>query len=510
MLPIDSHHAALGLVFILLIFIVNALRVAFRPGLSRVPGPFLARFTPLWRVSFVWKGNAHTDYRKLHNKYGPVVRTAPNVVDISDPAALQTIYGITSKFIKSNFYNTLDAIYEDETMPSMFTATNPELHKALKRPVAQKYSMTSIRTLEYLVDPCTQMFTDAMADMQGQVVDLGTWVQWYAFDVIGAITFSRRFGFMETRSDVNGVISGIEKGLKYGGLVGQVPVLHKYLLGNVTLRNILAKIGMDDPLLIVQNMVMESLGDYDAKQDSSERGDFLAYLRREQASTGEHMSTRDTMNHLMNNLLAGSDTTGIALRALFYYVLRDKRVYDILQKEIDEAQERGELSPVVTFGESQKLEYLQACVKESMRMHPGVSYPLERIVPDTGAEISGFHLPAGTVVGMNAAVIHRNRSIFGDDADTFRPERWLSDDIEAVKTMERHNMSFGAGVRTCIGKNISIMEVGKVVPQILRRFSLEWASSEPEWQVTTFWFAKQSGLLVRFSPRTPEIRASKE
>lgn len=74
-------------------------------------------------------------------------------------------------------------------------------------------------------------------------------------------------------------------------------------------------------------------------------------------------------------------------------------------------------------------------------MHPGVSYPLERIVPKTGAEISGFHLPAGTIVGMNAAVIHRDRSIFGDDADTFRPERWLSDDIEAVKTMDRHNMS---------------------------------------------------------------------
>ncbi|KAL0765072.1 hypothetical protein CaCOL14_012331 [Colletotrichum acutatum] len=188
------------------------------------------------------------------------------------------------------------------------------------------------------------------------------------------------------------------------------------------------------------------------------------------------------MNHLMGNLLAGSDTTGIALRALFYYVLRDKRVYDILQKEIDEAQAKGELSPVVTFGESQKLEYLQACIKESMRMHPGVSYPLERIVPKTGAEISGFHLPAGTIVGMNAAVIHRDRSIFGDDADTFRPERWLSDDIDAVKIMDRHNMSF----------------------------SLEWASSETEWQVTTYWFAKQSGLLVRFSPRTSEIIASKE
>ncbi|OHE92206.1 hypothetical protein CORC01_12500 [Colletotrichum orchidophilum] len=503
MLSIDSHHLALGLVVVLLVFLGSTLRAAFRPGLRSIPGPFLARFTPLWRLSFVWKGNAHSDYRQLHHKYGPVVRTAPNAVDISDPAALQTIYGITSKFMKSNFYNVFDNMYEDEFMPSMFTTTNAEVHKALKRPVAQKYSMTSIRTLEYLVNPCTQMFTDAMTDLQGQVVDLGTWVQWYAFDVIGAITFSRRFGFMETRSDVNNVIAGIEGGLEYGGLVGVIPSLHKYLLGNITLRKILTKFGTNDPLRTVTNMVLDALGEYDAKPGSSERGDFLAYLRREQASTGDQLSTPDMMNHLMNNLLAGSDTTGIALRAMFYYVLRDKRVYDVLQKEIDEAQARGELSPVITFAESQKLEYLQACIKEAMRMHPGVSYPLERVVPETGAEISGFHLPAGTIVGMNAAVIHRDRDIFGHDADTFRPERWLSDDVEAVKTMDRHNMSFGAGVRTCIGKNISIMEVGKVVPQILRQFHLEWASSEPEWQVSTYWFAKQSGLLVRFSPRAP-------
>lgn len=88
-------------------------------------------------------------------------------------------------------------------------------------------------------------------------------------------------------------------------------------------------------------------------------------------------------------------------------------------------------------------------------MHPGVSYPLERIVPGAGVEISGFHLPAGTIVGMNAAVIHRDRSIFGDDADTFRPERWLSDDVEAVKTMDRHNMSVRMKLLICEDEAIS-------------------------------------------------------
>jgi len=60
---------------------------------------------------------------------------------------------------------------------------------------------------------------------------------------------------------------------------------------------------------------------------------------------------------------------------------------------------------------------------------------------------------------------------------------------------------FGAGTRTCIGKNISIMEMGKLVPQVIRDFDLEWASEEPSWKVHTYWFSKQSGFLVRMKPR---------
>lgn len=122
--------------------------------------------------------------------------------------------------------------YENKLMPSMFTARDPAEHKALKRPVAGKFSMTSIRTLEPLVDECSEIFVQSMKDLEGQKVDLGAWLQWYAFDVIGMITFNRRFGFMEDRTDVMSMISDIETLLKYAGIVGQVPYLHPWLAGN--------------------------------------------------------------------------------------------------------------------------------------------------------------------------------------------------------------------------------------------------------------------------------------
>lgn len=76
-----------------------------------------------------------------------------------------------------------------------------------------------------------------------------------------------------------------------------------------------------------------------------------------------------------------------------------------------------------------------------MRCHPGVSYPLERVVPEQGIVIAGVHLQAGTIVGMSAPVMHCNRDVFGHDADAFNPDRWLLSDAETIKRMDRHLMT---------------------------------------------------------------------
>lgn len=80
-------------------------------------------------------------------------------------------------------------------------------------------------------------------------------------------------------------------------------------------------------------------------------------------------------------------------------------------------------------------------MKEAMRCHPGVSFPLERVVPEGGATFSDIHLKQGTIVGINPAVIHHDKTIFGDDADAFRPERWIESSEAHIKLMDRHLMT---------------------------------------------------------------------
>jgi len=84
--------------------------------------------------------------------------------------------------------------------------------------------------------------------------------------------------------------------------------------------------------------------------------------------------------------------------------------------------------------------------------------------------------------------------------DKFIPERWLVDD-EHYKRMDRYFMAFGMGSRTCIGKNISLMEMAKIIPQIVRNFDVSLASPKAEWRCQNHWFVKQTGLFVKVSRR---------
>lgn len=126
----------------------------------------------------------------------------------------------------------------------MFSTSDPTQHKALKQAVSNKFSLSTLHQFEDHVNECNNIFASIMHEYaaSGQVVDLGQWLQWYAFDVIGAITFNSRFGFMGERRDLQDIIAGIEGGLWYGSICGQLPEIHPWLLGNKLLMKVLSRV----------------------------------------------------------------------------------------------------------------------------------------------------------------------------------------------------------------------------------------------------------------------------
>lgn len=126
----------------------------------------------------------------------------------------------------------------------------------------------------------------------------------------------------------------------------------------------------------------------------------------------------------------------------------------------------------ITWQEGSRMTYFQACIKECLRYHPALGQILPRLVPEGGTTVCGHYLPAGTTVGCNAFTVHRDKELYGEDADQFNPERWIDGDPEKIRKMETLNFWFGAGPRVCIGKNIAMLELTKFIPEFFRRFEV--------------------------------------
>jgi cytochrome P450 len=210
--------------------------------------------------------------------------------------------------------------------------------------------------------------------------------------------------------------------------------------------------------------------------------DFLDKFLETKKKHPELVDDNMVVTYLLSNVLAGSDTTAITLCAATYYVLKNPQVQRKLEKELDNAN----LEFPVSWKATQSLPYLEAVMLEAMRIHSGVGLMLERIVPSEGFTFpDGRYIPAGTIVGMNPWVIHRNEEVFGPDVETFRPERWLQYDDESEegyearkKKMKGANLAFGAGPRTCIGKFLSMLESYKLIATMFGMFDVSCYSPD--------------------------------
>lgn len=188
------------------------------------------------------------------------------------------------------------------------------------------------------------------------------------------------------------------------------------------------------------------------------------------------------------------------MTSIFYHLHKHPTKLEILLEEIDKAFDEGRLTYPIRFNDARKLPFLHAVVMESMRFHGSLGTGLPREVPAGGAELCGQKIPDGCEVITNSCAIHFDTRVFGEDAHEWIPERWLRDEA-FVSRMERLNIMFGQGPRICIGRQITNIEMYKLLPTILRDFKFDLLVEE--WKVSTTWFHNQRDVLCRVSKRRP-------
>lgn len=125
----------------------------------------------------------------------------------------------------------------------------------------------------------------------------------------------------------------------------------------------------------------------------SSREDFLTKLLRLQES--EKLDDLDVFTTLGANIAAGSETTGLTLSAILYYLCKHPKYLSMLREELETAHNFGGVSNPITYTEAKKLPLLNAVIKEGLRIHPATGQLLSRIVPPEGATIAGVFFPSG-------------------------------------------------------------------------------------------------------------------
>lgn len=326
--------------------------------------------------------------------------------------------------------------------------------------------MSSLVHYESFVDHCAEFFTqrlDEFADNR-QSLNLGHWFQCYAFDVIGAITFGERFGnhsklhphnitlmnvgFLDKGDDIDGTMAALHRVLMYSTLVGIYPEWHPRLSGPLGKFKFSGAGGR----AYISRFVQEKIHQHEAKKLDPEASadapiqtqDFVEKLILARDKDPEKVTDYHLFIMGQSNVTAGSDTTAISLSSIMWHLMQNPSVLSKLRAEVDEFTLQGRCSDNVTFKESQDMPYLQAVMKEALRVHSATGLPMWRVVPEGGAEISGRFFPAGTVVGVNTWVAHFDEQVFSN-AREFQPERWLEAEKHPEKLKEMNQMYMPVG-----------------------------------------------------------------
>lgn len=318
---------------------------------------------------------------------------------------------------------------------------------------------------------------------------------------------SKRIGYLDHGHDFDGTLSASEKASTYLVTVGMCPSLDRlldknpvYRIGPPTYSNVAG---------LALKLLTERVTGQDG-HDAEKNTDFMdLYLEAKQ----QHPEIVDDVmmtSYILVNLAAGADTTAAALRAIFYLCLRHPPVWARLQDAVLAAPfaQPETLHLPAPYAQTRAIPYLEAVIREALRLVPGEMFPQERYVPAGGLTLpDGRFVPEGTAVGFTSYVMHRNRAVWGEDAEAFRPERFLRAEgesevayAERMRVYNDSDLSFGAGTRKCIGMNLGLLEVYKAVATLVAMFEFELATSE-EWDLKAQLFPRATGIICRIRQR---------
>lgn len=499
-------------------------------GIRSYPGPFLAKFTNLWLGRIAALGHRSEVVHGMHEKYGTFVRLAPNHLSISDPDALQIVYAHGNGSLKSNFYDAFVSIQR-----GIFNTRSRPEHTRKRKIVSHIFSQKSV--LEF--EPHVRLYVRQLIQQWDRLYDAGVkglsgddgeggwkgrdgrvwldclpWYNYLAFDIIGDLAFGNPFGMLEKCMDAAPVAVSQEIAMEgFGSTKCEVTYIPAVQILNDR-GNFSASLGVLPPWLrpLAKKLPWFSKGQLAVKRlagiavaavsnrlrNPSDRMDLLQKLQIAKDDEGNPMGPGELTAEALTQLIAGSDTTSNSSCAITYHLAHNPQVQAKLHRELDEAL-GAEDDPVATYDQVKRLEYLEAVINEALRIHSTSGIGLPRLVPEGGLTVCGRSFPEGTVLSVPTYTIHRDPSVWGEDVEAFRPERWFEEDKK--EAIQKTFNPFSYGPRSCVGRNLASLELLIIIGSILRRYEFVLQNPEKPFETAEGFLRKPVECLVGFKRR---------
>ena len=338
-------------------------------------------------------------------------------------------------------------------------------HTAVRRSVGSAFTTNSLLDYESSIEASGN---DLLKTLENQsVVDITHHLQLWAIDVLMRLAFSESPGFLQKGTDVDDLLDAIIGRFDHWGHWAAMPTLD-YLLFKSPLASFFKRQASSALARVGMTKIQERSG----VQSDVEKKDLMQKFLTGQAKHPDLISQDEILGIIMSTIGAGADTTAGTLTYTLYFLCKHPEATKKLEDELRNALDKDSLSYPPKWAEVNRLLFLEAVLKESMRVMPIAAWGLDRVVPRGGATICGKYIPAGTVVGCHIDSVMQDTEVYGEDSTEFRPERWIAASEEQRRRMDRAFIAFSAGKRICMGIHIAWLELKKALPMMIMNFEV--------------------------------------
>ncbi|KAF7875086.1 hypothetical protein EAF04_002258 [Stromatinia cepivora] len=425
------------------------------------PGPWYTRFTNLILRYHEWNGNRRIYIDALHKKFGESVRIGVKEFAFCGKEGVRGVYGSIGgggdrELDKTGFY----ALFRQMGVRTTFSTEQRLEHKEKKRNTAKPYRNSEILkpVIMDAIEERSQAFLRKIEGSENGIIDLYRYAHCYALDCISHVLLGKQ----GTKSiEEKAGMEMMNEMTYYSTFKSQL--LTFYLQ---PLSTFLLSLLPQHSTLLTNTYVLSS-----CLLPNQEPHTLLHTLQHASPPISEIEIAAEIIDHLA----AGIDTTGIALTYLMYILSLpcNHEIQEKLHRSLVlYPQTNLESKPKTNTQTDQEntITYINALINETLRLYTPIPNSQPRLVAKSEPKIiDNYLIPGNSTVSVQAWSSHRNPRIFGDDVESFRPERWLVSGDE-IREMERGFLAFGKGGRACIGKNLALAEMRHLVQEIYTKY----------------------------------------